>query len=585
MISVHLNGWLIRVGQSMVVFAVAGILSLVVTGILNPTIPSFATMSHQIVDANGYYLNLLHQEKAEVAINPELNGGFSSKEEKVIVKNNIPTGYKLYLSMNNESSNGNNLYLNGDKTSPHYFRPINNPGGVELADGTWGYSLTNVTTDFHPVPLKNSIQSILLKNSTQPNPSGDEITVYYGAKASDGMVSGSYRGEVLYSVLTEAATTAEGTATIKPSIVTNLGGGDVVIVATSLATNMDLGEIRVEIGGSACTEINVLKKNPVTLSCKTMAKPAGKYNVVVRINKFNKTYTIVDGLEYKKKHENLLVGINTMQDTRIGQLCADTYTPTKNAITVTRNTVFDLNDYIPEAILTDVRDGVRYMVRKLADGKCWMVQNLDLLLNTNRVFTPVDTDLQTRNWTPERNTEVTPGENWATDGSDGTRSYEFGRIYYTGTGATQSVSTSGDQKAHAGNIYNWHAATAGSGATTAPGTVAEESICPKQWRLPTGGAMGDFHQLMNKYEITTPINQTTASDTRALGFPFHFIRAGNYYANGVWNRGQEAWYWSGSAWDNSLPTTAGAFHSRQALLNPVNNAFKGTGSSIRCLVR
>ena len=44
--------------------------------------------------------------------------------------------------------------------------------------------------------------------------------------------------------------------------------------------------------------------------------------------------------------------------------------------------------------LEDTRDGKKYMVRRLSDGYCWMVQNLDLDLYTGMVLTGEDTDLK-----------------------------------------------------------------------------------------------------------------------------------------------------------------------------------------------
>ena len=68
--------------------------------------------------------------------------------------------------------------------------------------------------------------------------------------------------------------------------------------------------------------------------------------------------------------------------------------------------------------LTDIRDSKTYLVRRLADGNCWMVQNLDLALadyadknpntvnlseNPNAVLTSKNTDLNSANktyWDP-----------------------------------------------------------------------------------------------------------------------------------------------------------------------------------------
>lgn len=55
------------------------------------------------------------------------------------------------------------------------------------------------------------------------------------------------------------------------------------------------------------------------------------------------------------------------------------------------------------ARLTDTRDGKQYWVTKLADGNCWMTQNLDLDLSTSKALTPDDSDVSSI-WTSANNT-------------------------------------------------------------------------------------------------------------------------------------------------------------------------------------
>ena len=48
--------------------------------------------------------------------------------------------------------------------------------------------------------------------------------------------------------------------------------------------------------------------------------------------------------------------------------------------------------------LTDTRDGKPYLVRRLADGNCWMAQNLDLQLYSGLTLSAADTDIE-EDWT------------------------------------------------------------------------------------------------------------------------------------------------------------------------------------------
>ena len=157
-----------------------------------------------------------------------------------------------------------------------------------------------------------------------------------------------------------------------------------------------------------------------------------------------------------------------------------------------------LND---TARLTDTRDGKQYWVTKLADGNCWMTQNLDLDLTHGTPLTPDDSDVSS-SWDPPRTTEQ-PGTITSTDTNTETYSWDLGMYvksdpdrysdYCGGFGtkgladanctsagwtnvssmtpmedgnATDAISGS-TYNAHylAGNLYQWNAATAGTGGT------------------------------------------------------------------------------------------------------------------------
>ena len=69
-------------------------------------------------------------------------------------------------------------------------------------------------------------------------------------------------------------------------------------------------------------------------------------------------------------------------------------------------------DTIGTFALKDTRDGKRYLVRRLADGNCWMTQNLNLDLYTGMTLTSADTDLngERTTWTIASTAENTNDE-------------------------------------------------------------------------------------------------------------------------------------------------------------------------------
>lgn len=221
--------------------------------------------------------------------------------------------------------------------------------------------------------------------------------------------------------------------------------------------------------------------------------------------------------------------IQTMQQMKPG-ICAATTTPLPTATEYTWDETDD-NTKIPRTFLTDVRNGKVYIVEKLADGKCWMAQNLELELNNTKALTNTTTDLNSKSsWTPADSTsnDINVFEGYYCDryddGSlscgfletvegDSSRKHlrdvsyrppESKRFLNDGVTPSSTPSTN-DGKSNwesVGYYYNWGAATAGSGkamyeaVTDENGSIskwypdndeeryAADSICPKGWRLP-----------------------------------------------------------------------------------------------------
>ncbi len=120
------------------------------------------------------------------------------------------------------------------------------------------------------------------------------------------------------------------------------------------------------------------------------ALPAGTYSssVVISVVANPTTITSLDQLVY-------------MQDMN-SNICANTVYADGSA----ENSVYKLNPITKQLI--DVRDGKRYWVAKLADGHCWMTQNLALDLVAGQTLTSATTDLAntpTKSWTVPTSTE------------------------------------------------------------------------------------------------------------------------------------------------------------------------------------
>ncbi len=128
---------------------------------------------------------------------------------------------------------------------------------------------------------------------------------------------------------------------------------------------------------------------------------------------------------------------------------------------------FSCNDLDDDetAVLTDTRDNNKYSVAKLADGNCWMTQDLRII---NKVASFSDSDADPT--APDFTIPSSSLSNFILQDGDET---EIDAAYYNEN--TNST------------YYSWHVATAGSGthSLSSDGAKANYSICPKGWRLPT----------------------------------------------------------------------------------------------------
>ncbi len=268
--------------------------------------------------------------------------------------------------------------------------------------------------------------------------------------------------------------------------------------------------------------------------------------------------------------------------------------------------------------LIDTRDGKKYWVAKLADGNCWMVQNLALDIPATGLKA-ADTDITT-DWNQENNQKYPPkatttvllAQDAVADPvseSDGVRSWDFGEwILIDPTrigdeGCTLAVgqnftscnrlkaydSETDDAHYLLGNYYQFNTAVAGSIGSNI-NIEATQSICPKNWKLPTSNNTnpGSIFYLLDQYGLTNiAINEGTGFSLASA--PLFINREGDVNIRQpqlMWVGGSGG-FWSGTA--AYRPDYAYNLHLGRTVdyVQPSgnNNLGRMNGRSIRCLVR
>ena len=216
-------------------------------------------------------------------------------------------------------------------------------------------------------------------------------------------------------------------------------------------------------------------------------------------------------------------------------------------------------------VLSKTTNARAYTVRKLADGNCWMTENLALPLVSG---TAVEAS---------SNTTATP--------------YSFTPTGTGGNDTAEVLNNNTKTPAPDGNYYySWYAATAGTG-TYAQTTETAYSICPTGWRLPANYTIvpsKSIGSITNAYGLTTnAVNNYNNNNQTFDGFPISFARNGCYtagspYASPSGAQTQGGYYWSSTA-SSSDSTRAYELFYNSGWTAPQYPNSKFHGFNIRCV--
>ena len=254
--------------------------------------------------------------------------------------------------------------------------------------------------------------------------------------------------------------------------------------------------------------------------------------------------------------------------------------------------------------LTDQRDGETYAIAKLADGNCWIIENLRLesagTVGNNQIDPTVTNQSLAQGYATSSiygnfiglaNAEsndftdsTTANSLYSTDGSGGT--INIGSIDSPGfripryndynnqsdpTKRPQNPTTNsatnysaGSSMYSYGNYYTWAAVMAntiyydGPTTTDAAGKTSESvntSICPSGWKLPYGRATGKgitpggYSYLDTKLGGTGAGQVTAEASNRWRKFPNNFLFSGYLNTGSSFAKGTNAYYWTTTAYD------------------------------------
>ena len=256
--------------------------------------------------------------------------------------------------------------------------------------------------------------------------------------------------------------------------------------------------------------------------------------------------------------------------------------------------------------LKDTRDNNVYTIAKLADGKCWMTENLrlankdsnnnDINLSSDNTHNPSLPITNTWWYSSANDNDVKPTSNHLSVATDPTTTTWCSRglsncidqsmlATNNTTQFTNNIASNYSVSSNVysyGNYYNWYSATAGQGKFGSDynsNYTALGDICPTGWHLPTGkDTTGDFSVLDIALGGTGTYQGTIEASNRWRTYPNNFVYSGGENSN----RGSSGYYWSSSAYTSS--SVYYMYLNISGNINPgIAGALKYGGQTVRCI--
>ena len=520
-------------------------------------------------------------ENLNLSITPTPSGALSADELNINVNTDNETGYVMSLASANETtdltdvSTSNSIHSTAATTD--------NP--AVLSANTWGWypdSLANnpggSNYQFAAIPSYDDPYT-LKQTNTATSDSGDNIPVSIAANVDTSLPAGAYSNIITITTITNYV--PRPILDVYPT--TGWAGDTITLYSNDGFINVT----SVTVGGTECTSINLVSQDELqcVLPDKAETNPDSDngYNITVTASG-----TELDTHNFTIRYFNpSRTETASVSNTQITNINMDTFT----SIDCGSLSVGDI------VSLTDERNGQTYRIKKMQDEKCWMVDNMKYKGEGITISNIGDgTEGITLNDTDGRYNTV-DGTNGAAISGTGTN---WDKAFYNNPMVASYCYGDSIQSSYTkcGYLYNWYAATAGSGtySVDTQGTNIADSICPTGWRLPSATsddtsptASGTSFVAADLAVLNASMNAgslTPGSTTSNYYAGWQFTGAWSGVFSGAWDSGfgylgSYGHYWSSTA---NSSTSARYLNFSNSFIDSGNGRNgKYSGRATRCV--
>ena len=522
-------------------------------------------------------------ENLNLSITPTPSGALSADELNINVNTDNETGYVMSLASANETTDLTDV--NTSSSIHSTTATTDNP--AVLSANTWGWypnSLVNNPGYNNSNPSDSNYQFAAIppyddpytikQTNTATSDSGDNIPVSIAANVDTSLPAGAYSNIITITTITNYV--PRPILDVYPT--TGWAGDTITLYSNDGFINVT----SVTVGGTECTSINLISQDELqcVLPDKAETNPGSDngYNITVAASG-----TELDTHNFTIRYFNpSRTETASVSNTQITNINMDTFT----SIDCGSLSVGDI------VSLTDERNGQTYRIKKMQDNKCWMVDNMKYLGEGITISNVDGTQGITYN--------NTDGKYNTVDGTTTQSSTNSDKAFYNNPMSASYCYGTSIQSSYTkcGYLYNWYAATAGTGtyATSTWGTNVSGSICPTGWRLPSGSSDGstatgngtsdtaaDFPVLNASMDAGSLTTGSTSS--YLTGWLFTGAWSGVFsgrWVSGFGVQGSVGEYWSSSA--HSSTNVLNLFFNSSSVSPGNSSRSKYFGFAIRCVM-
>ena len=482
----------------------------------------------------------------------------------VTASSNSAVGYTLSSSVGSSTYASTELRRNGTETANKFTSLTTNKASLSAFDpGYWGYSystnggtswisgdiVSGTSSGYNGLPIYTTDTPIKLINSSSASSSSIQFKI--GAKATSSQVSGAYTNIINFIGVGKVITTNYAITFNDPS-------GEASGMPSQQTGTTDSGAV--QLPSTVPTRTNYMFKGWCTIQVADGGECTGTGVTQIQPSGF---LALNAGTSPSNPEQRTLYAMWKDNSSTLEMQNLD---PSKCTTTATT--------------AVDNRDNEEYLIQRLADGKCWMLDNLRLDLTNSTILnglTTSNTHVDANSLTSLKSGNRSAGAQYASSGFVKWDSSSPDNVYNQAKANADYKDTTttsyGEGSGKIGVYYNYCAASAGSycydsGAGTGN---AQYDLCPAGWRMPTGGSSGEYRALYTAY------SSDATSFRNALSTPL----SGYFDDGSAYSQGSTGYFWSSTYNDgNSMYYL---FFDSSAVY-PTGSDYRNSGNSLRCLL-